>query len=145
MSFAWRCPPVLRRPISWSPSVKFLLDLDKKEAEAADDKAQVQYHCYSQLSQYLHDPNTSPCPAPISSTPALSSTVSNKRFYSLPGQDPSEDDQDDDAVIVDVHEKTVTGDSVSCQQSHLSRCTCDLELELSGRWTVNILSESIPF
>jgi len=46
-----------QRPVSWSPSTECLVGCRR-----------VQYHCYSQLSDYISDPATSPYPAPVCST-----------------------------------------------------------------------------
>ena len=123
------------RPVSWSPHSKFLVDVSS--SKPGDDKSRVEYHCYSQLSQYLHDPLKSPCPAPITATPSQPSSAPCKRFYSLPGQTKNEDDdahEEDDDVKDPSKDKC---DRSVCPRSKLSQCTCDLELELSGK--INLL------
>ena len=125
--------------MSWSPHSKFLVDpveVAEDDTAAANNEAnpgqRVQYHCYSQLSQYLHDPHTLPCPAPISATPTTTTaSTNNKRFYRLPGQEHDNIDiEDADGDIVEAEDDT------RCPaQSCLSQCTCDLELELSGNFT----------
>ena len=62
----------------------------------------VQYHCYSQLEDYIQEPGTEPYPAPISSTTTTTTTSREE----MEGE--------------------------TCPQSSLAQCTCDLELELSG-------------
>ena len=62
----------------------------------------MEYHCYSQLEDYIQEPGTEPYPAPISSTTTTTTTTREE----------------------------MEGDS--CPQSSLAECKCDLELELSG-------------
>ena len=50
-------------------------------------------------------------------------------MYSLPGQEDPPDDAEDEDVV----EEVVDNERVCPAQSHLSQCTCNLELELSGR------------
>ena len=126
-----------QRPLSWSPHSKFLLE----EKEVASESP-VMYHCFKQLSQIIHDPHTRPCPAPVSATPPLLTPAPSKRFYRLPGQDTSQADHGDvsegvsDADVTRSEDRNTTASSSAglCPaHSCLSQCTCDLELELSGK------------
>ena len=84
-------------------------------------------HCYSQLSAHFSDPQTTACPTPISGPLARGQRA--RRVYSLPGQEDPPDDAEDEDVV----EEVVDNERVCPAQSHLSQCTCNLELELSGR------------
>ena len=121
-----------QRPVSWSPHSKFLLE-DKGDA-TANSESPVMYHCFKQLSQIIHDPHTRPCPAPVSATPPLLTPATSKRFYRLPGQDNNQADSGEVSEGVRNENMNTTASTGLCPaQSCLSQCTCDLELELSGK------------
>ena len=121
-----------QRPVSWSPHSKFLLE-DKGDATATSESP-VMYHCFKQLSQIIHDPHTRPCPAPVSATPPLLTPATSKRFYRLPGQDNNPVDSGEVSEGVRNENMNTTASTGLCPaQSCLSQCTCDLELELSGK------------
>ena len=121
-----------QRPVSWSPHSKFLLE-DKGDA-TANSESPVMYHCFKQLSQIIHDPHTRPCPAPVSATPPLLTPATSKRFYRLPGQDNNQADSGEVSEVVRNENTNTTASTGLCPaQSCLSQCTCDLELELSGK------------
>ena len=102
-------------------------------------------HCYSQLSTYLSDPHTAACPSPISGNLGrLDQARSGKRFYNLPGQGDDvelegEAVETEDAVVEHLEDDS---ERACPAQSHLSQCTCNLELELAGNKTIAII---IPF
>ena len=131
-----------QRPLSWSPHSQFLLD--EKEDRTATSESPVMYHCFKQLSQIIHDPHTRPCPAPVSATPTPLTPTPSKRFYRLPGQENNQSDLGDDNENVSDdqrNEKRNTTHSTGLCPAHscLSQCTCDLELELSGKTNSKII------
>ena len=131
-----------QRPLSWSPHSQFLLD--EKEDRTATSESPVMYHCFKQLSQIIHDPHTRPCPAPVAATPTLLTPAPSKRFYRLPGQENNQSDLGDDTESVSDgqgNEKRNTTHSTGPCPAHscLSQCTCDLELELSGKTNSKII------
>ena len=122
-----------QRPSSWSPHSQFLL-----EDATANSESPVMYHCFKQLSQIIHDPHTRPCPAPVSATPTLLTPATSKRFYRLPGQENHQSDHGDEREHVSDGERnedrnTTPSTGLCPAHSCLSQCTCDLELELSGK------------
>jgi len=133
------------RPLSWSPHSKFLIEpTDGSDPDARPNNGNsVQYHCYSQLTQYIHDPHTLPYPAPISSTkPTIQASPSPRRFYSLPGQQKETGENNSGLDIPAEDEDKETQDCCPAK-SHLSQCTCDLELELSvSEIPVNLFEET---
>ena len=119
--------PPKSRPLSWSPHSKFLLC----PAPAPAQPHTVQYHCFSQLTQYIHDPRTRPCPAPVTATPpGPALQLPRQRVYCLPGQEVADPEAEAGAEVAEV---TAEASDHCPAQSCLSQCTCDLELELSGR------------
>eukprot|EP00092_Neocalanus_flemingeri_P019020 GFUD01020608.1.p1 GENE.GFUD01020608.1~~GFUD01020608.1.p1 ORF type:complete len:614 (+),score=162.31 GFUD01020608.1:132-1973(+) len=110
------------------------------DGEHMEDKGQlppapspIVCHCYSQLSAYFSDPATNACPTHISGNlTRTDQPTREKRFYSLPGQgegteQESEPEDTEEAEVEQLGE----GDGVCPAQSHLSQCTCNLELELA--------------
>jgi len=128
-----------KRPASWSPHSKtadYLLDGESLADTGHLSPAPVPLvcHCYSQLSTYLSDPHTAACPSPISGNLGrLDQARSGKRFYNLPGQGDDvelegEAVETEDAVVEHLEDDS---ERACPAQSHLSQCTCNLELELA--------------
>jgi len=116
-----------KRPASWSPPAHFLLEKIGTESTGSTthEPRPRACHCYSQLTAYFASPYTKGCPTLIARNPPKSDQTGNaKRFYSLPGREDMED-----ATESELEQPVDRGDSCPAQ-SHLSQCTCNLELEL---------------
>jgi len=115
-----------KRPASWSPTTNTASLLFDEQDDRSPSPSPLVCHCYSQLSAHFSDPQTTACPTPISGPLARGQPA--KRVYSLPGQEDPPIDADEEDVVDEV----VHNERVCPAQSHLSQCTCNLELELSA-------------
>jgi len=115
-----------KRPASWSPTTNTASLLFDEQDDPSPSPSPLVCHCYSQLSAHFSDPQTTACPTPISGPLARGQRA--KRVYSLPGQEDPPIDADEEDVVDEV----VHNERVCPAQSHLSQCTCNLELELSA-------------
>jgi hypothetical protein len=91
----------------------------------------VIYHCYSALAALL-SPSSRPSWAAIPSTTAPSAVRTD--VYTLPGLRREEGEE---AEREEEEEESRLPTSSCPAQFHINQCTCNFELELTGKWLLS--------